>query len=191
MAHKFNVSNKSKLDNPKRRECLPVQKILAEIGMKKSDRVADIGCGIGYFTFPLAEAVGNDGLVYAMDIEAEMIEDIKAKILKNDMKNVIPVISQEYNLNLAYRSVGMAFLCTVMHEVKMRKKFLKEINRILVTGGRIVIIEWGKKDSDYGPPIEHRLDVDIIKRNLQRTGFDKIQIMDFNEYFYIVSATKK
>jgi len=191
MEHKFKVINKSKLDSPKRREALPVQAILNVIGVERSQVVADIGCGIGYFTFPLSEAVGNDGLVYALDIEPEMLEDIKSKTMEHNIKNIIPVVTQEYKLTLEDNSVGVAFLCTVMHEVKMREKFLKETNRILLPEGKIIIIEWIKKDSDYGPSADHRLDKNMIKRNLLRTGFNDIEIMDFNEYFYIVIAKKK
>lgn len=191
MTHKFKAINKSKLDSPKRREALPVPRILHTVGVEPSEVIADIGCGTGYFTFALSEAVGNEGLVYALDIEPEMLEDIKSKIAESDIKNVIPVITKEYELTLEESSVETAFLCTVIHEVKMREKFLKEINRILRTDGKIVIIEWIKKDSDYGPPADHRLDKNILKRNLLRTGFKEIEIMDLNEYFYIVSARKK
>jgi Hypothetical methyltransferase. len=88
-------------------------------------------------------------------------------------------------------SVGAALLCTVMHEVKMREKFLKETNRILASNGKINIIEWIKKESDYGPPTDHRLEKSVIQRNLKRTGFQDIEITDFNDYFYIVTARKK
>ena len=162
MKHKFKVINKSKLDSPKRREVLPIQAILNTIGIERSKVVADIGCGIGYFTFPLAEAVGNEGVVYALDIEPEMLEDIKNKIVKNDIKNIVPVITKEHELMLEDSSVGTAFLCTVMHEVKRREKFLKETNRILCLEGNIIIIEWIKKDGDYGPPIDHRLDKNVL-----------------------------
>ncbi len=191
MIHKYKVINKGKLDSPKRREALPVRKIASEIGIKYADRIADIGCGIGYFTFPLSEVVGSKGLVYALDIEEEMLQDIKCKIAENNIKNVVPVITRPYQLTLENSMVRVAFLCTVMHEVKMREKFLKEVNRILLADGKIIIIEWIKKDSDYGPPADHRLDKDSIKRNLLRTGFQDIEIKDFNEYFYIVTANKK
>lgn len=191
MKHKFKVVNKSKLDSPKRREALPVQAILDAVGVEPSEVVADIGCGIGYFTFALSETVGNGGLVYALDIEPEMLEDIKSRVAESDIKNIIPIVTKEYELTLEDNSVGTALLCTVMHEVKMREKFLKEANRILRSDGKIIIIEWIKKDSDYGPPADHRLDKNILKRNLLRTGFDEVDIMDFNEYFYIVRAKKK
>ncbi|MGC6174058.1 class I SAM-dependent methyltransferase [Lacrimispora sp. 38-1] len=191
MTHKYKVINKSKLDSPKRREVLPAKKILEVCGINKSDIVADIGCGIGFFTFPLSEAVGDEGTVYALDIEKEMLDDVEAGMLERNIKNVRPIVTQEYKLTLKDESVDAAFLCTVMHEVKMRQKFLKEVNRILYPDGRIIIVEWIKKDSDFGPPADHRLGSDVLKRNLQKTGFIDIQIMDFNEYFYIASARKR
>ena len=190
MTHKFKVINKSKLDSPKRREVLPVWEIVNTIGVEQSEIVADIGCGIGYFTFALSEIVGNKGLVYALDIEPEMLEDIKSKMEVTGVKNIVPVITKEYELTLEENSVGTAFLCTVMHEVTRREKFLKEVSRILRVDGKIVIIDWIKKDSDFGPPIDHRLDQNRLKRNLSRTGFKEIKIMEFNEYFYIVTAKK-
>jgi Methylase involved in ubiquinone/menaquinone biosynthesis len=191
MIHKYKVINKGKLDSPKRRETLPAREIISEIGINSSDRIADIGCGIGYFTFPLAEVVGSKGLVYALDIEEEMLQDIKDKLAEDNIKNVVPVLTRPYQLTLENSTVGVAFLCTVMHEVELREKFLKEVNRILLADGKIIMIEWIKKDSDYGPPADHRLDKNTIKRNLSRTGFQEIEIKDFNEYFYIVTAKKK
>lgn len=190
MTHKFKVINKSKLNSPKRREVLPADKILSAIGITPGEIVADIGCGIGFFTFPLSGAVGAEGIVYALDIEKEMLDDVEAGMLEQNIKNIRTVVTQEYKLVLEDESVDVAFLCTVMHEVKMREKFLKEANRILFSGGRIVIVEWIKKDSDFGPPADHRLDKDVLKKNLQRTGFNDIQIMDFNDYFYIATAKK-
>jgi 16S rRNA A1518/A1519 N6-dimethyltransferase RsmA/KsgA/DIM1 with predicted DNA glycosylase/AP lyase activity len=59
IAHKFKVISKSKLDSPKRREVLPAKEILNTVGIKQSDVVADIGCGIGFFTFPISEALSG------------------------------------------------------------------------------------------------------------------------------------
>ena len=75
MTHKFDAKNRHKLDNPKRREMLPPEKTLIRLGLKQGDIVADIGCGIGYFTIPAANIVGDSGKVFAMDISPEMLEE--------------------------------------------------------------------------------------------------------------------
>lgn len=189
--HKFNPASKSKLDNPKRRGILPVDKILSEINIQKNEKIADIGCGIGYFTFPMAGAVGNHGQVYAIDIEREMIEDVKEKINENHIKNITPILSMENDLKLEDNTVNRGFLSTVFHEVNKPEDFLKEINRILVTGGKLDIIDWVKAETDSGPPIGHRLDPEEIKKDLEKTGFKDIKVINFNEYFYIIRAIKR
>jgi len=61
MANKFDINNKNKLDNPKRRESLPPYDILKTLGLQEGDIFADIGCGIGYFSIPAADIVGSKG----------------------------------------------------------------------------------------------------------------------------------
>ena len=79
MTHKFDIKNKQSLDNEKRREILPPYKTLIGLELKEGDTVADIGCGIGYFTFPAAEIVGESGMIFAMDISAKMLEEVDQK----------------------------------------------------------------------------------------------------------------
>jgi ubiquinone/menaquinone biosynthesis C-methylase UbiE len=189
MTHKFDINNKSKLDNPKRREMLPVNKVLTEIGLNAEDRFADIGCGIGYFSIPAAEVVGTKGVVYALDVKEEMIEVLDEKIEENNLYNIRAIITDEYDFKLENKSVSYAFICTVFHEIEDRIKFLKETKRILIDGGRIAVIEWIKRESDLGPPVNHRLDSNDVKQELQNCGFKDLNYIELNEEFYIVMAT--
>lgn len=190
MAHKYETVNRSKLDSPKRREVLPVGEIMNLINVKSSEVVADIGCGIGYFTFAFSEAVGDSGQVYALDIEPAMLKDVTEKMEKCGIQNIIPVLTKESNLILQDGVIETAFLCTVLHEVEESETFLKEVKRILRPDGRIIIVEWIRKDSDFGPPTEHRLDQKLLEKNLLKTGFQEIESIDFNNYFYVVTANR-
>ena len=189
MPHKFDVNNKNKLDNPRRREMLPVNKILDEIGLKEADKLADIGCGIGYFSIPAADVIGSNGLVYALDVEEEMIEELDKRIMENKIDNIQTVITEEYNFKLDDNSVTYALICTVLHEIEDRIKFLNETKRILNDGGNIAVVEWIKKESDWGPPISHRVDSSDVMSELLDCGFKEISYVELNEYFYIVNGT--
>lgn len=188
MTHKFDINNKNKLDNPKRREMLPVYEILAQIGLREEGRFADIGCGIGYFSIPASEVVGTKGVVYALDVKEEMIEVIDKKVEENNLNNIRAVITDEYDFKLDDNSVSYAFMCTVLHEIEDKIKFLNETKRILSSSGKLAVVEWIKKESDWGPPVIHRLDsIDVIQE-LLGCGFKNLDYIELNEYFYIVIA---
>ncbi|MGE5629493.1 MAG: class I SAM-dependent methyltransferase [Caulobacteraceae bacterium] len=128
--HKFDANNRNKLDNPKRREFLPPYEILKKLGLQEGDIIADIGCGIGYFSIPAADIVGLKGIVYAMDIELEMIEETERRAEGNVMANIRSIVTDEYDLKVGDSTVSFAFACLVLHEVEDRARFTNEAKRI-------------------------------------------------------------
>ena len=158
MTHKFDAKNKHKLDNEKRRELLPQDETLIKLGLHEGDVMADIGCGIGYFTIPASKIVGNSGNIFAMDILPEMLQDVGTKIKDNNISNIEIILTEENDLKLENNKITFAFISTVLHETDETENFLKEIKRIISPKGKIAIVEWQKINSDFGPPIEHRLD---------------------------------
>src|SRR5947208_17169989 len=65
---------------------------LDAIGLKKGDVVADIGAGVGYFTWRMAERIGPEGKVYANDIQPRMLEQLKKNVASHGLTNVIAVL---------------------------------------------------------------------------------------------------
>ena len=189
MHHEFDVNNKKKLDSPKRREMLPIRTVLTKIGLTEGAKFADIGCGIGYFSIPAADVIGPKGIVYALDVSEEMIEELDKKIEENDIDNIRTVLTDKYNFKLEDNSVSYSFICTVLHEIDDSVAFINEAKRILVAGGKIVVVEWIKSESDWGPPLDHRLGSSDVKIILHDAGFKEISYVELNEYFYIVKGT--
>ena len=189
MQHEFDIKNKKKLDSPKRREMLPTRTVLNKIGLNEGARLADIGCGIGYFSIPAADVIGPQGIVFALDVSKEMIEELDKKIEENDIENIRTVITDKYNFKLEDNSVSYAFICTVLHEIEDGIAFINETKRILALGGKIAVVEWIRAESDWGPPVDHRLDSSDVKIMLQAAGFKEIEYLKLNEHFYIVTGT--
>ncbi|MBM7616113.1 class I SAM-dependent methyltransferase [Alkaliphilus hydrothermalis] len=190
MAHKFNIANKERLDNEKRRAALPPYKVLENLGLQEGDICADIGCGIGYFTIPAGEIVGESGKVYGMDISLEMIEELEKKIEEQEILNIKTIITKENDMKVEDDFITYAFICTVLHEADEIQLFLKEVQRILKPKGKIVIVEWKKEEQDWGPPMEHRLQQEEIGQSLQEIGFKDVKYHEVGDYFYGVVAEK-
>jgi ubiquinone/menaquinone biosynthesis C-methylase UbiE len=190
MTHKFDIKDRHKLDNAKRREMLPPEKTLISLGLKKGDIMADIGCGIGYFTIPASKIVGDSGRVFAMDIIPEMLQEVEIKMSKENVSNVETVLTKENDLKLEEDKITIAFISTVLHETEDKEKFLREVKRIISPEGRIAVIEWQKINSEFGPPIEHRLDKTDLIEILNTIGFSNISTLDIGENFYGLIAQR-
>jgi hypothetical protein len=81
-------------------------------------------------------------------------------------------------------------MCNVLHEIDDKLLFLTLIKDMLVDRGTIAIIEWEKKRSSYGPPKEHRLDRDNLKKLLADQDFGDIFVSKINEDFYSMVGRK-
>lgn len=167
--HKFNPDKAKHLNNPIRRFIMPPEKVFKEIQPAKTDTWADIGCGTGYFTIPLAGQVER---VYALDISSEMLTALRVGLAKRQINNVELRQSQESVISLENSSVNGVLLAFVAHELDEPGKFLREVARILKPGGRVVIAEYAKVCS-FGPPLSHRLAPEQVDRWAFDAGLQK------------------
>lgn len=188
--HKFEVAGKNKLDNEERRKMLPPRETLLKLGLSESNKFCDIGAGIGYFSLPAAEIVGQNGKVFAVDISSEMLTVIKEKQEEYNIKNIELVESKEYDLNLLDNSANFAFMCNVLHEIEDKKRFLVEINRILENSGTLAIIEWNENRQNFGPGLEERIKRNDLITFLRESGFNIVEEYKFSDYFYGIKAIK-
>lgn len=185
--HKFNPENRKKLNSQERAKLLPPAQVLKEIGLSSNDIWADIGCGTGFFTIPLAPEVRQ---VYALDIRSEMLEDLKNSLTQLNVSNVTVLQSDETKFPLAEQLVDGVLISLVLHEVDEPVEFFRELNRILKKEGRLVVIEWVKAFTTIGPPIEHRLSIEQLDEWAQGSGFGKIKSWQWSDNFIGVEYSK-
>ncbi|MBA9010887.1 hypothetical protein [Clostridium saccharobutylicum] len=75
-----------------------------------------------------------------------------------------------------------------LHEGDEKENFLSEVKRIIKPNGKIAIVEWKKVDSEFGPPIDHRLDRIILMKILDKLGFSNIEFINISDNFYGIIA---
>ncbi len=170
MPHIFNPEDRQNLDSPERRGEMPPEQTLVRAGIKPGDIVADIGCGMGYFTFPAARMIGPKGLVYAVDVSGVMLAEVRSKAAAAGAFNIETHQVSQSSLALPAAEYTLIILSDVLHEVDDKKAFLASVGEALKPGARLAVIEWAKKET-AGPPLKERLAEDELQVLLKKAGF--------------------
>lgn len=153
-----------------------IESILNKISVEERQKIAELGCGnFGFLTFPLARLVGRHGKVYAVDILKPSLMEIKARALKENLPQIIPIWSNLeifQGTKIEANSLDAALLVNVLHQSDKRAEIIRETARMLKTKGKLLVVEWQQSDTPLGPAPERRLKLDSLKAAAAKLGFD-------------------
>jgi ubiquinone/menaquinone biosynthesis C-methylase UbiE len=162
---RFPASEAHRLDNPARKEWLPPTEVLRALALHSGEAIADVGAGTGYFSLPLAQSVGPEGKVYAVDAQAEMLSLLRQKLAASAFANVELIHAEADQTGLPASSCDLFFLANIWHEIEDQIAVLREAIRVLKNSGRIAILDWRPDvEPEHGPPLAHRMDTSRVKR---------------------------
>lgn len=146
-------------------------KLLERVGIRSGHKVADLGCGaLGHFVFPAAQLVGADGIVYAVDIQRSVLEQIEKTAKADHVYNVKSVWSDIDVLGatrIEDGSLDLTLLINNLYLSQNRPQLIKEMCRLAGPNKRIVIVEWKTIATPIGPPVNQRIDREEAKRILK------------------------
>ncbi len=155
------------LDSNYRRRIQPPTQIIERSGIKKGDRVLEIGCGSGAYTTFVAREVGEEGIVEALDIQPAMLAQLKKKLAKpenSDIQNIRLHESSAYQLPFEEGSIDLVYMITVLPEIPDQAKVLAAVWRVLKDNGILAVTEFFP-DPDY--PLSS-----TTSRKGEKAGFD-------------------
>ena len=138
------ASQSNVLDSRLRMIIQPPETILKRSGISSGMRLLDVGCGSGPYTIFMARAVGKDGLVYALDIQKDMLAKLEDKLAlpqNKDIINVHPILADAANLPLEDNSLDLALIVSVTREFPDGHKVFKDIKRVLKPNGLLAVSE--------------------------------------------------
>lgn len=168
------------------------EEIMDRLHLRAGDIVADIGAGSGYFTMPLASRVGEKGLVFAEDIQIEMINYLSRKVEELELKNVRVIFGKPDDPSLLDNFFNLVFLANTYHELGNPFLLLENIKKDLRHYGKLAIIDWDPaKQSPFGPPIEVKVPENTVIKELERSGFELVEKHNFMPYHYLLVFRKK
>jgi ubiquinone/menaquinone biosynthesis C-methylase UbiE len=164
---------------------------LRSLGVGEGKAVADLGCGPGFFTLPASELVGPTGKVFAVDVQQEMVDDLRSRLAQQGIVNVAVRRSSELELPIQQRSVDLALLAFMLTEVDQRSSFLLAAKRLLRADGRIAVLEWEKIETPVGPPVEERITADEVIADAAAAGLALVEQRPADEWSYVLTFAPK
>lgn len=171
MAHlKFDPAKLERLNDPGRFETMKPDTILEALGVLPGATIVDIGAGTGLFAEQFARRLG--ATVYAVDMVPDMVEWMR--INRGGVKEgaVVPVLSSETAIPLKDEIADAVTMLNLHHELAHPAATYAEALRVLKPGGRIVVVDWARRDTPKGPPLHVRATGAELVALLVGAGFE-------------------
>ena len=149
-------------------------------------RVADIGCGPGYFTLPLAKSL-YAGRVYALDVDEEMLTACRERVAEARLGNVEVLKCGDFDFPVDEGSLDGVLLAFVVSASSDQLKFLQSVRNLLRPRGWCSILDWYRRETEYGPPLEQRRDPEDMERLALEAGFRRRERRDLAQDQYMLS----
>jgi ubiquinone/menaquinone biosynthesis C-methylase UbiE len=160
--------------------------IIRTLKLRRGQIVADVGAGPGYFTRRLARAVGPSGHVYAVDPELPVLEVLRDRLTAAGVHNVTPVLGRGDDPSLPGRRCDLVLIVDTYHHFDDGPAFLRRATGSLKPGGRLVNIDFAKRETPVGPPVEHRVAREDFLRDARCAGLALVAEHRFLPYQYFL-----
>lgn len=147
--------------------------IVASLGLEAKQRVADVGAGTGVFSALLAEAVGSNGSVWALEISPKFLEHLRERFSKAGLSQIEVVENTDRTTGLGDSSIDLAFICDVYHHFEFPEAMLKNLRYVIRSRGSLVIVDFDRIPGKSEPWIlEHvRAGKDVFRAEIEAAGF--------------------
>lgn len=175
---------------PERLDWQMPERVVAALRLKPGQSVADLGAGTGYFTVPLARAVGANGTVYAVEIEPNLVAHLRQRADDENMPQVVPVLASHDTPRLPRGGVDLILVVDTFHHLDHRAEYLPKLAAALTPRGRLVVIDWKKEPLPEGPPLDHKLASDEVIAEVTAAGFEVAERPEFLPYQYFLIFRK-
>ena len=159
--------------------------IMDALLIAEGSAVADLGAGGGWFTIRLAGRVGPNGIVYAEDVQPQMIEAIRRRVNRAGLSNVQTILGTPSD-PLLPAPVDAVLIVDAYHEMEEPVVMLRNVAAALKPAGRLGIVEYKKDGWGPGPPMEERMDPERVIRDAEAAGLRLISRENFLRYQYML-----
>jgi ubiquinone/menaquinone biosynthesis C-methylase UbiE len=178
------------LEDPARDAYQKPHEVIEALALKPGEIIADIGAGSGYFSLLMAQHVGAEGHVYAVDVSADMLRHLNARIRDGGVLNVSTILAPPDD-PLLPRAVDRFVIVDVWHHIDDQPAYLAAMKNRLKPGGQVVMIDFQKRDLPVGPPASMKIAREDLIAQMEKHGFRMTREHTFlpYQYFLVFEAT--
>lgn len=164
-------------------------KLVDVLGIEKGTTFLDVACGAGAYTLALADHVGPNGMLYALDLWEEGIEMLMAEVKKREINTIRAHVADiSLHMPLETSTMDLCLMATVLHDLiedHTDQGTLQEVARVMKPGGKLAVIEFKKMDGPPGPPQSIRLSPQETEACLLPHAFKALSTLDIGAYNYL------
>lgn len=160
--------------------------VVAALALAPGMAVADVGAGTGYLERALSEAVGPEGVVYAVEVEAALVAHLRDRAEREGTANVVPVLASRDSPRLPRGRIDRILLLDTYHHIDGRVAYFRRLRAALAPGGRVVIVDWEKRPDTIGPDLAHRLAREQVLDEMQRAGYRPLDVSAALPHQYVL-----
>jgi ubiquinone/menaquinone biosynthesis C-methylase UbiE len=154
-------------------------RLLEVLELKPGQVVCDFGCGNGYHTLQLAKRVGPNGLVYAVDIQPEMLTLLAERAQPRGLENIRPVLATEEDSGMPPETFDLVLMVDVYHELSHPPEVLAAVRASLKPHGRLAVVEFREEDPKVEIRPLHKMSQVQVMKEIPLNGFKLVG--QFNE----------
>ena len=172
------------LESAERVRKLQVDRVIRSLRIKPGQKIADLGSGSGLFTRPLARQVGPKGVVYAVDIDQDLLTHIEESARSQNLSNIKAVPASEYDPRIPEK-VDLVLICDTLHQIKNPAVYIRDLTRYMTLSGRVAIIDYEKNWPDRFETVKYT--TKDLDRWMKVAGYhltEKFEYLDDN--FFVI-----
>jgi predicted methyltransferase len=178
-------------DDPGRASWQHPEAILQALALAPGMVVADVGAGTGYLEHALSDAVGPRGVVYAVEVEPNLVKHLRARAEREKTANVVPVLGSLDSPRLPAGRVDRILLLDTYHHIDGRVAYFGRLRSVLAPGGRVVVVDWEKRADTIGPELAHRLAREQVEDEMQHAGYGLLEAPAVLTHQYVLVFTPR
>ena len=172
------------LETERRIEGLQITKVIETLKIKPGQRVGDLGTGSGLFTRPIAQKLGDKGIVYAIDIDPGLLKHVEKIAAEQKITNIKTVLGAEDDPKIPEK-VDLIIIIDTLHHIGNQGPYLKNLKKYLKRGGRLAIVDFSETW-----PAGHesmKFSLEQLEGWMKAANFKRVEKHDFlNNNFFVI-----